>query len=154
MPTILYYADDQRQLVSIALDASAGTVSGSANVVANEVGFQPSTYWSAFAVAQNGTLIYNSSVGSTQSALTWMDRSGKELGHIGDPAILANPMLSPDGSRVALDISDQKANNVDRIEARPEPATRGSRSTRRKRVPVYGRETEAWWPTVGRGRAE
>jgi Tol biopolymer transport system component len=108
----LYYADDQRQLVSIAWDASGGTVSGSASVVANEVGFQPTTYWSAFAVAQNGTLIYNSSVGATQSALTWMDRSGKELGHIGDPAIMANPTLSPDGTRVVLDISDQKANNL------------------------------------------
>jgi eukaryotic-like serine/threonine-protein kinase len=109
----LYYADDQRQLVSIALNASAGTVSGSTAVIANLVGFQPSTYWSAFAVAQSGTLVYNTSVGAAQSALTWMDRSGKELGRIGVPAIMANPTLSPDGTRVALDISDQKANNVD-----------------------------------------
>ncbi len=109
----LFYADEQRQLVSIAFDASAATVSGSTTVVANAIGFQPSTYWSAFAVAQNGTLIYNTDVGAVQSALTWMDRSGKELGRIGDPAIMANPMLSPDGSRVVLDISDQKANNVD-----------------------------------------
>jgi Tol biopolymer transport system component len=42
-----------------------------------------------------------------------MDRSGKELGRIGGPAVMDNPTLSPDGSRVALDISDQKANNVD-----------------------------------------
>ena len=90
-----------------------GTVSGSTTVVANVVGFQPSTYWSAFAVAQNGTLIYNTGVGAAQSALTWMDRSGKELGRIGDPAIMDNPTLSPDGSRVAVDISDEKANNVD-----------------------------------------
>jgi len=109
----LYYADEQRQLVSAPFDASAGTVSGSTTVVANVVGFQPSTYWSAFAVAQNGTLIYNTDVGAAQSVLTWMDRSGKELSHIGDPAIMDNPTLSPDGSRVALDISDQKANNVD-----------------------------------------
>ncbi len=109
----LFYADDQRQLVSIAFDASAATVSGSTTVVANVVGFQPATYWAAFAVAQNGTAIYNTSVGAAQSVLTWMDRSGKELGRIGDPAIMANPTLSPDGSRVALDISDQKANNVD-----------------------------------------
>jgi serine/threonine protein kinase len=109
----LYYADEQRQLVSATFDASAGTVSGSTTVVANVVGFQPSTYWSAFAVAQNGTLIYNTDVGAAQSVLTWMDRSGKELSHIGDPAIMDNPTLSPDGSRVALDISDQKANNVD-----------------------------------------
>jgi Tol biopolymer transport system component len=109
----LFYADEQRQLVSIAFDASAATVSGSATVVANAIGFQPSTYWSAFAVAQNGTLIYNTSIGAAESALTWMDRSGKELGRIGDPAIMDNPTLSPDGSRVALDISDEKANNVD-----------------------------------------
>ncbi len=82
-------------------------------MVATAVGFQPSTYWTAFTVAQNGTLIYNTDVGAAQSALTWIDRSGKELGRIGDPAIMANPSLSPDGTRVAVDISDQKANNVD-----------------------------------------
>ena len=109
----LYYADEQKQLIGVPFDGSAARVSGSATVIANGVGFQPSTYWAAFAVAENGTLIYNTSVGAAQSVLTWMDRSGKELGHIGDPAIMANPTLSPDGSRVALDISDQKANNVD-----------------------------------------
>jgi dipeptidyl aminopeptidase/acylaminoacyl peptidase len=97
----------------MAFDASAATVSGSTVVVANLVGFQPSTYWSAFAVAQNGTLIYNTEVGAAQSVLTWVDRSGKELGRIGDAAVVANPTLSPDGSRVAVDISDEKANNVD-----------------------------------------
>lgn len=109
----LYYADQQRQLVRMAFDPSTATVSGSTVVVANVVGFQPSTYWSAFAVAQNGTLIYNTDLGAAQSVLTWVDRSGKELGRIGAPAVVANPTLSPDGSRVAVDISDEKANNVD-----------------------------------------
>jgi serine/threonine protein kinase len=109
----LFYADDQRQLVSIPFDASSITVSGSTTVIANAVGFQPSTYWAAFAVARNGTLIYNTSVGAAESALTWIDRSGKELARVGDPAIMDNPTLSPDGSRVAVDVSDQKANNVD-----------------------------------------
>jgi Tol biopolymer transport system component len=109
----LFYADDQRQVVSVAFDPSAGTVSGNTAVVANAVGFQPATFWSAFAVALNGTLIYNTSVGADHSALTWIDRSGKELGRIGTPAIMANPTLSPDGSRVAVDVSDPKANNVD-----------------------------------------
>ena len=109
----LFYADAQRQLVSIPFDPAAGTVSGSAIVIANVVGNQPSTDWTAVAVAQNGTVIYNTGVGAAQSALTWVDRSGKELGRIGGPAIMANPTLSPDGSRVAVDIADQKANNVD-----------------------------------------
>jgi roadblock/LC7 domain-containing protein len=109
----LFYADERRQLVSIPFDATAGTVSESASIIANVVGYQPSTFWTALTVAQNGTLIYNTGVGAAQSALTWMDRSGKVLGQIGDPAIMANPTLSPDGTRVAVDISDQKANNVD-----------------------------------------
>jgi Tol biopolymer transport system component len=109
----LYYADEQRQLVSIPFDASTGKILGSTAAVANAVGFQPSTYWAAFTVAQNGTVIYNTDVGAAQSALTWMDRSGKELGRLGDPGIMANPKLSPDETRVAVDISDRKANNVD-----------------------------------------
>jgi Tol biopolymer transport system component len=109
----LYYADDQRQLVSIPFDPSSGTISGSTSVIANSVGFQPSTYWTALTVALNGTFIYNTSVGAAQSVLTWMDRSGKELGHIGTAVVTANPTLSPEGGRVAADISDLKANNVD-----------------------------------------
>ena len=109
----LFFADEQLELVSAAFDPASGAVSGSTTVIAGAVGFQPAIYWAAFDVAENGTLVYNTDVGAAQSLLTWMDRSGKELGHIGEPAIIANPTLSPDASRVAVDISDRKANNVD-----------------------------------------
>jgi eukaryotic-like serine/threonine-protein kinase len=109
----LYYADDQRQLVSVAFDTSTATASGNTTALASEVGFQPSTYWAAIAVSTNGTLIYNTGVGAALSVLTWMDRSGKDLGRIGEAAVVANPTLSPDGSRVAVDVADLKANNVD-----------------------------------------
>jgi Tol biopolymer transport system component len=109
----LYYADDQRQLVSIAFDPATAKVSGSGAAVATGVGFQPATYWAAIAISGNGTVIFNSGVGAALSVLTWTDRSGKELGRIGEPGVMANPTLSPDGSRVAVDISDLKANNVD-----------------------------------------
>ena len=109
----LFYADDQRKLVSIAFNPASGTISGSTTVVANALGFQPSTFWAALTAANNGILVYNSTAGAAQSLLTWMDRSGKELGRVGGPAIQCNPTLSPDGSRVAVDISDPKENNVD-----------------------------------------
>jgi eukaryotic-like serine/threonine-protein kinase len=109
----LFYADDERHLVSVAFDTSKAAVLGSPAMVANAVGFQPSTYWVALTAAENGTLIYNTSTGAALSELTWMDRAGKELARIGEPAVMCNPTLSPDGSRVALDISDQRANNVD-----------------------------------------
>jgi len=109
----LFFADEQKQLVEAYFDVSKAAVSSGASVVANAVGFQPSTYWAAFAVAENGTLIYTADIGASQSQLTWLDRSGKEVGHVGDPGVMGNPTLSPDGGRVALDISDRKANNVD-----------------------------------------
>ena len=109
----LFYADEQQKLVRVAFDPSKGTVSGSASVVANTLGFQPSTFWAAVTAANNGTLVYNSSAGAAASVLTWMDRSGKEVGKVGGPAIQCNPSLSPDGSRVAVDISDPKEVNVD-----------------------------------------
>ncbi len=112
-PTTCFMPTTKGNWSALLLTPLLAAVSGSTSVVANAVGFQPSTYWAAFTVAQNGTLIYNTGVGAAQSELTWMDRSGKELGRIGDPGVMANPTLSPDGTRVAVDISDQKANNVD-----------------------------------------
>ena len=109
----LFYADDNRQLVSVPFDTSTAKILGGPTAIANVVGFQPSTYWAAFSVASNGTVVYNTGAGASLSALTWMDRSGKELGRIGDVGVIANPNLSPDDSRVAVDITDVKANNVD-----------------------------------------
>jgi transcriptional regulator with XRE-family HTH domain len=60
-------------------------------VIADVVGFQASTYWGAFTAAENGTVVYNSSAGSTLSALTWFDRAGKELARVGEVGVLANP---------------------------------------------------------------
>jgi Tol biopolymer transport system component len=109
----LYYVDDQRQLISIAFDPATGKVSGNGTAIAGGVGFQPATYWAAIAISVNGTVIFNSGVGAALSALTWIDRSGKELGRVGEPGVMANPTLSPDGNRVGVDIADLKANNVD-----------------------------------------
>jgi len=109
----LFYADDERQLVSVPFDTSAARVAGSPHVIASVVGFQPSTYWAALTVAENGTLIYSAIAEGAHSELTWVDRNGKELGRVGEPGIMYNVSLSPDASRVAVDISDEKANNVD-----------------------------------------
>ena len=109
----LFYADYDGHLVAVPFDSQKGTNSGNATVIANVVSIQPSTYWTSLTASANGTLIYNTTPGAALSVLTWMDRTGKALGQIGDPAVQCNPTLSPDGGRVAVDISDQKANNVD-----------------------------------------
>jgi len=109
----LFYVDDDRRLLSISFDPSSGTVSGSPQSIAAAVGFQPATFWAEFTVADNGTAIFNPQVGGSVSELVWIGRTGKQLGKIGEVGVMCNPAISPDGRRVAVDITDEKANNVD-----------------------------------------
>jgi eukaryotic-like serine/threonine-protein kinase len=70
-------------------------------------------FFGAFAVSAGGTVVVNPTSAVSQSVLTWYDRAGKELGSIGTPASMYNPSLSPDGQRLAADITDPKASNMD-----------------------------------------
>src|ERR1700733_437973 len=108
----LFYLDDKKSLRAVSLDPGNGTVTGDAQLVTDQVGFQPSVYWGAFSVAENGTIVYNPTVGAGLSALTWYDRAGKELGRVGEIGVLSNPTLSPDDGRLAMDVADTKANNI------------------------------------------
>ena len=109
----LFYVDDKRQLVAAPFDVKKTQLTGSPRVVTPEVGFQTATYWGVFAAAEDGTVVYSPSAEAAHSVLTWFDRGGKELGHVGSAGVLSNPSLSPDGKRVAVDISDSKSGNVD-----------------------------------------
>jgi len=108
----LFYLDEKRVLRATLLDVAKGTVAGDSLVVADQVGYQQAIYWGAFSVAENGTIVYNPTIGASLSALNWYDRAGKELGRAGDVGVLSNPTLSPDDSQVAVDIADAKVNNV------------------------------------------
>lgn len=108
----LFYADDNRALRRIAMDPKTGETRGEPDAVAAAVGYFASTQWAAFSVAENGTVVFNPTTTAAQSRLTWFDRSGKDLGTVGDAAVMANPMLSPDQTRVAVDIADIRSNSV------------------------------------------
>ena len=109
----LYYVDDKHSLVAVRMDGNTARLLDRPHIVAAHVGRNPSTYWGAFAVAENGTVVYHLSSGATLSQLTWYNRGGQESGKVGDLAIMANPSLSPDAQRVAVDVADPKDRNVD-----------------------------------------
>jgi Tol biopolymer transport system component len=109
----LFYVDKKGSLVQLPMNLSTGEVTGKPQIVANQVGRHPSTYWGAFSVGQNGTVVFHQRTGSSQSQLTWYDRAGKELGRIGEVGILANPGISPDGNRLVFDVADPNAKNID-----------------------------------------
>lgn len=56
-----------------------------------------------FSVSPKGTLAYILGV-SGETELRWFDRSGKNLGTVGQPADYSSPALSPDGTRVVVGI--------------------------------------------------
>jgi Tol biopolymer transport system component len=92
----------QGTLFAQAFDPVRLVVTGSAFRVADEVGsgaFSP-----ALSVSAAGTIVYRT--GSKDSLLTrplvWFDRSGREIGKVGDSNPGGDPSLSPDGRVVAL----------------------------------------------------
>ena len=109
----LFYVDRKRALVALPVDGKKGRVTGKPQIVAPQVGLHPSTYWGAFSVALNGTVIFHQGTGASLSQLVWYDRAGKEMGRVGEPGLLANPTLSPDGQRVSFDVADAKGKNID-----------------------------------------
>ena len=108
----IFYVDQKRRLVSSPFDAARGVLFGEPQILADSVGYMPATMWGTFSVGADGSLVYSTGTGSSLSQLTWLNRTGKELGHVGEPGTLANPILSPDGKRVAVDIADMKSNSV------------------------------------------
>jgi Tol biopolymer transport system component len=107
------FRDEKHSLVAAPIDMSTGKLLGRPQLITAQVGRNPSTYWSAFTVAENGTVVYHQSAGAPLSQLTWYDRNGKELGKLGESSTIANPSLSPDGQRVAVDVLDGKDKNID-----------------------------------------
>lgn len=58
-----------------------------------------------FSASAGGVIAFRSG-GSQPKQLVWLDRRGKRLGHLSEPADYADPVLSPDGTRVAVSVFD------------------------------------------------
>jgi eukaryotic-like serine/threonine-protein kinase len=101
------------KLNAIRFDPQRLEVIGSPFPIAENAQFIPTINWAEFAVSRNGTLVAVQSVAPQLSQLTWRDRSGKELGSLGPAQLQANPAISPDGSRVAVDATDLRSFNID-----------------------------------------
>src|SRR4029453_1362832 len=85
------------------------------------LGVQPAVYrfagsglmnlvpWAGYSISSSGTVAWlPGSAAEARTTLTWMDRSGRELGTVGEPATYSNPALSPDDRRLAVDIRNSQ----------------------------------------------
>jgi len=108
---LLFFRDGS--LLAQPFDAAGLRIRGDPTPVAEQIQYFPQTYQVLFSVSENGLLLYQPRSASAGSRLVWFDRSGKEIGSLGALGNQANPRISPDGKRVALDITDSKTGNTD-----------------------------------------
>jgi Tol biopolymer transport system component/DNA-binding winged helix-turn-helix (wHTH) protein len=67
----------------------------------------------AFSLSDTGMLAYHQGRGYGVSELVWLDRTGKRLGIVGDPAIYTNPALSPDEKKLSISRLDPETRTRD-----------------------------------------
>ena len=99
-------------LLALRFDTDRLRVIGDPMPVAKEVPFLRASAWAEFDVSADGILIH--STGSEKAQLTWLDRTGHELGAVGEPQdYWGSFRLSPDGKRLAADIFNFSNGNID-----------------------------------------
>ncbi|MBI4468185.1 MAG: protein kinase [Acidobacteria bacterium] len=101
--TLMAQRFDPQQLATIA----------DAFPIAQNVLFSSLTYRGVFSASESGILAYESGADKTDSQLTWLDRTGKTLGVLGEAARHRQLRLSPDGKRVAVTIAEPRTGDID-----------------------------------------
>ena len=92
-------------LMAQPFDAGRLELTGRAVQLADQV--STNLFNGLFSVSNNGVLAFATTGGDSRQ-LTWYDRQGKVLGHVGEPAARDELALSPDGTRVAEGRSDNQ----------------------------------------------
>jgi len=108
---LIYWRDNA--LVAQRFDLHSYSLAGDPRPISEDVQYFPQTNFAIFTVA-GSTLVAQTSVGgaANKSQLLWFDRHGKQVGTVGAPDQVSNPMLSSDGRRVAVDQTDADGRHV------------------------------------------
>jgi serine/threonine protein kinase/Tol biopolymer transport system component len=99
-------------LLAQPFDLKTLTLSGEPRVIAEQVIENDINHHFEFSASQNGRLIYRS--GSPDSQLTWLDRTGKVLGTIGEARRIGNEIrIAPDQQHVIAEQNDADGRSDD-----------------------------------------
>jgi Tol biopolymer transport system component len=92
-------------------DAKKAALSGEPTLLAENVHHFFGPGHAAFSVSQAGVIAYQAA--ETPVRLAWLDRQGKEIGVLGQPAVVDFVRISPDGNRIAVDVEDSRFGTSD-----------------------------------------
>ena len=102
-PGYLLYIS-QGALVAQPFDADKLRLSGEPTVLAESIAVIGDNHAFDFSVSETGVLAYQTSSRKTQ--LAWFDRSGKNVGKVGEPDAIFSLSLAPDGKRALISLLD------------------------------------------------
>jgi Tol biopolymer transport system component len=109
-PGFLVYVRENA-LFAQPFDATKGVLSGEPSLLAENVHHFFGPGHAAFSVSQAGVIAYQAA--ETRVRLAWLDRQGKEIGVLGQPAVVDFVRISPDGNRIAADVEDSRFGTSD-----------------------------------------
>ena len=92
-------------------DEENAKLSGDPQLLSESVDYFYGPGNAAFSVSNNGVLVFETAPAA--SRLVWLDRGGKEVGQLGQTAVVKGLRISPDGSRVAVDIAEKRTGTSD-----------------------------------------
>ncbi len=107
--SLLYVKDDT--LVARPFYPKNLEVGGAAVPVVSDL-HSTSNGLAAFSVSNTGVLVYRRG-SSDEDRLVWVNRKGKEIAQEGEAGYYHTATLSPDGRRIATDITDPRTGNLD-----------------------------------------
>jgi len=99
----------QSTLFAQKFDAGKLEIEGEAVPIADQVASVPGLGFAGFSVSQNGELVYSRGVG-LNGKLVFLDREGKPSPVAAPPGQYLHPRLSPDGTKLALSVTDATGN--------------------------------------------
>jgi hypothetical protein len=100
-------------LFAVPFDPEKLEVRGTPSPVLEEVAYGTISSSAQIDFSRNGTLVYRSGgAGGELFALAWLDGTGKAQPLLAKPGVYGRPSLSPDGQRLALEVTDGSGTNI------------------------------------------
>ncbi len=102
----------ERTLMTQPFDPRSLALSGTAVAVADRILINDGSGAGAFTVSGTGLLLFQSTA-SKVSRLTWLDRTGRQVGTVGEPDEYGEASMAPDGQSVVASIYNRGADDRD-----------------------------------------
>jgi serine/threonine protein kinase len=134
----------ENSLMAQPFDPAAGKFIGDSKVLPETPQYDGSVWRANLSVSDNGMMVYvvSGAVVGTQS-LSWLDRSGKQIGTVGDSGSFQELELSPDEKKLAVTDSNSAAASIWLYDLSGKPRTKLTYNSGVSRTPTWspdGRE--------------